>query len=254
MSPECTNEIKALAHGPLNAYSYSACIVNGVRFVARTRDDGRTTQNSGVVSIGEDDTPFYGQLEDIIELNYLSGYSVVLFRCKWFDTSGKGLLIDKDKNMVFIDVTREWYKGKTWYDDIQYILATQAKQVFYLRDPSRNNNWRVVEEVHHRKLWDHPSMSAISEIDVLHDNRSSDYNLVVNEDCEVGESSAQLIDDETDTVPVQTNLDESFINDDDDEEQNDDEDEEDEVNDDEDDNNDDDDGNEDIYHSSDDSD
>lgn len=180
MSPDCTNELKALAHGPLSAFSYTACIVNGVRFVVHSRDLRRTTQNSGVVTIGEDGTPFYGQLEDIIQLNYLSGYSVVLFRCKWFNTSGKRRLVDKN-GIVAIDISREWYVGKAWYDTQQYILATQAKQVFYLQDLSRNpNNWRVVEDVHHRKLWDHLSIPVVNDVDVLHDTQSSDYDLVVD--------------------------------------------------------------------------
>ncbi|KAF5791937.1 hypothetical protein HanXRQr2_Chr09g0400431 [Helianthus annuus] len=92
MSSELTNKLTAMAHGFLNAYSYNACIVNGVRFVVHSCDVQRATQNSGVFSIGEDGIPFYpfyGQLEEIIELNYLDGYSVVLFRCKWFKTSGK---------------------------------------------------------------------------------------------------------------------------------------------------------------------
>ncbi|KAD1196173.1 hypothetical protein E3N88_43159 [Mikania micrantha] len=179
LSPECKSELKALAHGSLNAYFYSACIVNGVRFVVNNRDVRRTTQNSGVVTIGEDGTPYYGQLEDIIELNYIDNHSVVLFRCKWFDMSGKRLI--KKDNITLIDVSREWYVGNAWYDTKQYILATQAKQVFYLQDPYRNStNWRVVQDVHHRKLWDHPSMSVVNEIDILHDTQSSDYNFIVD--------------------------------------------------------------------------
>lgn len=61
------------------------------------------------------------------------------------------------------------------------MLATQAKQVlFYLQDPSRNSNWRVAEEVHHRKLWDHPSIGVVNEIDVPHVTNSSDFELVVD--------------------------------------------------------------------------
>ncbi|KAK1416898.1 hypothetical protein QVD17_26017 [Tagetes erecta] len=193
-TPDNTKELRVLAHGPLSAYSYSACIVNGVRFVVHSRDVRRTTQNSGVLSVGEDNTPFYGQLEEIIELNYLDSYSVVIFRCKWFKTSGKRLI--KQNNMTFINISDEWYK------DDQLILATQAKQVFYLEDPSRtNSNWRVVEEVHHRKLWDHPSINVVNEIDIMHDTQSSDYNLVVDSGCEVGESSTQIERQEVDVLP-----------------------------------------------------
>ncbi|KAM0037381.1 hypothetical protein Hdeb2414_s0013g00402541 [Helianthus debilis subsp. tardiflorus] len=209
MSFDYTKELRALAHGPLNAYSYTACIVNGVKFVVHDRDVEKATQNSGVVSIG-DGTTFYGQLEDIIELIYIDGYSVVLFCYKWFDTSGARL--KKKNNITTIDISRKWFVGNAWYDDQQYILATQAKQVFYLQDPSSRttNNWRVVEDVHHRKLWDHPSMSVVNEIDILHDTQSSDFNLVVDSSYEVGEPSARLVNEETnvlrDTQSIQCNL------------------------------------------------
>ncbi|KAI3828617.1 hypothetical protein L1987_02722 [Smallanthus sonchifolius] len=102
------------------------------------------------------------------------------------NTRGKRLI--KQNNTIITDIDREWYVGKEWYDDVQYILATQAKQVFYLRDPSRTTGqWRVVEDVHHRKLWDHPSV--VNEIDILHDTQSNDYTLVVDTGCEGGESS-----------------------------------------------------------------
>lgn len=232
MSSGGTNELEALAHGPLNACSYASCIVNGIKFVVHSRDVRRTTQNSGIVSIGEDGTPFYGQLEQIIQLNYIHGCSVLLFRCKWFDTSGKRVI--KKNNSTIIDVSREWFVGNEWYDTKQYILATQAKQVFYLQDLSHTtNNWRVVEDVHHRKLWDHPSISVVNETDVLHDTESSDYNLVVDSDCEVDEvdvlrdTHCNIVVD-LGVLPMRTTLgegsdpsvriptmeDESFINDD----------------------------------------
>lgn len=191
LSQETHKELRALAYGPLGACSYSACIVNGVRFVVHSRDEKRTTQNSGVVSIGDDGSTWYGLLVDILELNYLHNYSVVVFRCKWFNTSGNRLT--KKDNIITINTSREWYRDKAWYDDQLYILATHAKQVFYLQDPSRTtDNWKVVEYVHHRKLWDNPSMSVVNEIDVLHNTQSSDYNLVVQSDCE--------FDDETDDL------------------------------------------------------
>ncbi|KAD7478319.1 hypothetical protein E3N88_01455 [Mikania micrantha] len=186
-----SDELKALAHGPLNAYLYTACIVNGVRFVVHNRDVRRTTQNSGVVTIGEDKTPFYGQLEEIIEMNYLH--------------------------------------------------ATQAKQVFYLQDPSRTTgNWRVVEDVHHRKLWDHPSMSVVNEIDILHDTQSSDYNLVVDDDLRDNESFECNLVVDLGFLPMRTASEESMrdeiLIDDDDEKEEDENfyfsDDEDEINDD----------------------
>ena len=107
-----TDELKALAYGPFLAYSYTVCIVNGVRFVVNSCDLRCTTQNSGVVTFWEYATPFYGQLEEIIELHYLYGKSVVLFRGKWFNASLR------NGRIVLIDTSYEWYVGKkTCYDD-----------------------------------------------------------------------------------------------------------------------------------------
>ncbi|KAJ9552450.1 hypothetical protein OSB04_016495 [Centaurea solstitialis] len=178
-SPECTEELLALAHGPdLNAYSYTACVVNGVRFVVHSRDIRRTTQNSGVAVPGTYGFMFYGQLEDIIEIRYLSGYS-----------------------------------------SDPYILATQAKQVFYIEDPSENHNWRVVEDVNHRKIWDHPSIDEVNDIDVVHNNISSNFVLSAELDDmadigleRVGQSS--VVDD---ICTIHTADDTDFINDEDEE-------------------------------------
>ncbi|KAK1415134.1 hypothetical protein QVD17_30906 [Tagetes erecta] len=101
MSPDATNELMSFAHGPLNAYYYTACIVNGIRFVVQSRD----VENSGILSLGEDGTSYYGQIDDIIELNYISGYSVVLFRCKWFKTSGIANEIYVLHNTRSLDIT-----------------------------------------------------------------------------------------------------------------------------------------------------
>ncbi|KAJ9552527.1 hypothetical protein OSB04_016572 [Centaurea solstitialis] len=213
-SPECTEELLALAHGPdLNAYSYTACVVNGVRFVVHSRDIRRTTQNSGVAVPGTYGFMFYGQLEDIIEIRYLSGYSVVLFRCKWFNTDPRKKRCITKNNITSISVNSEWFKSDP------YILATQAKQVFYIEDPSENHNWRVVEDVNHRKIWDHPSIDEVNDIDVVHNNISSNFVLSAELDDmadigleRVGQSS--VVDD---ICTIHTADDTDFINDEDEE-------------------------------------
>ena len=43
-----------------------------------------------------------------------------------------------ENNIISIDITGEVYK------DDQFILASQAQQGFYVEDPSRGPNWRVV--------------------------------------------------------------------------------------------------------------
>nr|GEX61225.1 hypothetical protein [Tanacetum cinerariifolium] len=85
-----SSELFTLACGPTpTPISVNSCVVNGVRFVVHSRDERRTTQNSGICSPGEDEEMYYGQLEQILEFSYMS-FKTVLFRVKWFDTSNKG--------------------------------------------------------------------------------------------------------------------------------------------------------------------
>ncbi|GJS03960.1 hypothetical protein Tco_0320468 [Tanacetum coccineum] len=56
-----------------------------VRYVVQSRDERRTTQNSGICAPGPDGEMSYGQLQEILEFKYLS-FKVALFRVKWFDT------------------------------------------------------------------------------------------------------------------------------------------------------------------------
>ncbi|KAL2465528.1 Uncharacterized protein Adt_41379 [Abeliophyllum distichum] len=165
-------ELLSLASRP-NAvvHSYPACIVNGVRFLTYDRDIRRKTQNSGVSIAGTGGEIFYGQLQDILELSYINGFSVVVFRCRWFKCDGKRKVTEN--NITIIDISREAYK------DDQFILASQARQVFYIDDPSRSHNWRVVQEVNHCTTWDTPSM-VLTEIDLLHDDSSSNFSLFVD--------------------------------------------------------------------------
>ena len=74
-------EVLSLAMGP-NSYAkqYKGFITNGFRFLTKRREELRKTQNSGIMVEGEDQN-YYGQLTDIIELEYFLEHKVVLFRC-----------------------------------------------------------------------------------------------------------------------------------------------------------------------------
>ncbi|GKB47402.1 hypothetical protein Tco_0898155, partial [Tanacetum coccineum] len=68
-----SSELFALACEPSQTpISVNSCIVNSVRFVMHSRDERRTTQNSGIYSPGLDGEIYYGQLEQILEFSYLS--------------------------------------------------------------------------------------------------------------------------------------------------------------------------------------
>ncbi|GJS14731.1 hypothetical protein Tco_0409203 [Tanacetum coccineum] len=117
------SQLFALACRPTpTPISVNSCIVNDVRFVMHSRDERRTTQNSGICLPGRKDREmYYGQLPEILEFLYLS-FKVVLFRVKWFDTSNEGR---KVKHLVLRNnMTQILTKGEAFKDD-QYILATQ---------------------------------------------------------------------------------------------------------------------------------
>ena len=93
------SELYALACGPdPQVTSYSSCDVNGVRCHRYNRDNQLTTQNNGIIVVGEHDNEeveIYGVLVDVLELQYLFNHKVILFKCEWFDTNAKRKRIQK---------------------------------------------------------------------------------------------------------------------------------------------------------------
>lgn len=74
-----------------------------------------------------------------------------MFKCKWFRVSDvKGLQMDKESGTLSINMSREWFT------DQPYILASQAKQVFYVPDLKLGKNWHVVLRNPLRKVFDVP--------------------------------------------------------------------------------------------------
>ena len=102
-----------------------ARVVNGVKYVCKSRDVNRKTQNIGlyVSSIGAE--PFYDELEEIIVMQYLKRYHAVLFRCKWFNTDPRKELLKVVQNI------RSVYVNAEWYNNDRFVLCTQAQKVFY---------------------------------------------------------------------------------------------------------------------------
>ncbi|PIN14549.1 hypothetical protein CDL12_12819 [Handroanthus impetiginosus] len=56
--------------------------------------------------------------------------------------------IRKDKHVVSIDIRSRWYK------DEPLVLPNQVQQAFYIQDAKLGDNWRIVQRIHHRHLWD----------------------------------------------------------------------------------------------------
>ncbi|XP_062094208.1 uncharacterized protein LOC133800269 [Humulus lupulus] len=155
-SPLANDDLYSLSQGPLERYStYQSCIVNGVRFRCKERDDTLKTQCSGICTEGDHDNInilYYGVLIEILQLSFVLDRKVFLFRCKWYNSNPKGRSIVVDHNLTSINTSTDWYSNEP------FILATQAQQVFYLLDMKRGSNWRIVQKVNHRSIYDIPEI------------------------------------------------------------------------------------------------
>ncbi|KAL4391225.1 hypothetical protein AHAS_Ahas03G0223800 [Arachis hypogaea] len=89
---QLSTDIKFLARGPLsNATRYSAYKNNGFTF--QTNSGVYLTSSTPCVAsqvdrnLRQGDVPYCGKLEDIIEVSYYRQFIVVLFKCKWADST-----------------------------------------------------------------------------------------------------------------------------------------------------------------------
>ena len=55
--------------------------------------------------------------------------------------------------------------GTTIFANEPFVLATQVQQVYYMDDYNRKGNWKVVEKVIHRHIWDIPSATSNDDDD-----------------------------------------------------------------------------------------
>lgn len=97
------------------------------------------------------DVNFYGVLTDIIELHYSKAYKFVLFKCDWADHS-RGLIERDDFGFTLVNFNHLLYT-KHQITDEPFILASQANQVFYVRDPMEKD-WHIVVKTKPRDVFD----------------------------------------------------------------------------------------------------
>ncbi|KAF7150464.1 hypothetical protein RHSIM_Rhsim02G0050400 [Rhododendron simsii] len=147
-----------LANGPRKqAMSYTGYIINGQRF--HTKDAEKSTQNSGVsidattmcrASVKDttqvvDVVSYYGVIKEIVLLDYHK-FQLPMFKCDWANI-GHGVKIEDGFTLVNL------HQGQTQYDKEPFILASQAKQVFYSREAD-SSNWYVVVKAPPRGFYD----------------------------------------------------------------------------------------------------
>ncbi|XP_060182268.1 uncharacterized protein LOC132611929 [Lycium barbarum] len=147
-------DLHSLSRGPLlYVTSFKGYVTNGYRFHVKDHDTGLRTQNCGVVVVDETNEEnknidYYGELTEILELQFTGGRRVVLFRCLWFDVfdQERGIKVDK---YGFVSVNRQRFLKI----NEPFVLANQASQVFYANDLS-NKGWHVVRKVQPRDSFD----------------------------------------------------------------------------------------------------
>lgn len=159
---ELNEQLEWLASGPSRlANRFTGCIINGFRFHIEDIEKQRKTQNSGVFVTAEtssftcarDVNPkrgnvgYYGVLKDVLELRYPGGNHIVLFECEWRDVMTRGGMKQDEYGFTCVNVTR------TLNTNEHFILAYQAQQVFYVKDP-KSDDWRVVIKTQPRDVYD----------------------------------------------------------------------------------------------------
>ncbi|KAF7841814.1 hypothetical protein G2W53_004112 [Senna tora] len=122
-------------------------------FHTKDRALRRKTQNSGVLvkgDVSDTEKEYYGVLEDVYELNYIENQKVYLFKCHWWDIAHfeRGYKVDK-YGFVSVNTKRSLNTNES------FVLASQAKQVFYLDDIS-DPGWLVVVKTNPHDLFDVP--------------------------------------------------------------------------------------------------
>ncbi|WMV18692.1 hypothetical protein MTR67_012077 [Solanum verrucosum] len=165
MHEDVSDLIKHLLRGPNSvAKRYAGYIINVYRFQTRRREAKRKTQNSVVTLVAlttsfasskdknqiDANLTYYGKIVDILELDYYNHFKVVLFKCEWYEA--------KEDIYGFTYV----YFNERCSQEEPFLLASQAHQCFYVKDPYDDDKHYVMKIVP-RDLF---SMSDEAKFDV----------------------------------------------------------------------------------------
>ena len=152
---------------------------NSYIFHTQSRESNRKSQNSGVIvkgTHGNNEINYYGVLQDIFEIDYLGDKrSVVVFKCDWFNSENeKGMRVDKECGIYSINLSSKWYKEQ------QYVLASQANQVFYVADLQLGGHWHIIQNFSPRNFFDIPGKGLIGEEEEVYQEEDSNFTLVID--------------------------------------------------------------------------
>ena len=152
-----------LSQGPFNEVTiYGGYTINGYHFPSKALE--RSTQSNGVMLIAEllsysssrDRNPitssvtYYGQLDEVEELQDGPSLKITMFKCIWFDEQ-TSMGFKKDK-YGFSCINHSWERHK----EEPFILASQAQQCFNVQDIFEEN-WYIVLRKPPWDLFDMPA-------------------------------------------------------------------------------------------------
>ncbi|KAL0555974.1 hypothetical protein IC582_004477 [Cucumis melo] len=155
-----SDTLKWIPHGHSpSVITYSSYVMNGIHYNTEHRDGVCNVQNSGVclvantmqISSAKDKHPivtnmlFYGVIQEIWELNYIN-FKIIMFKCNWVHSVSD--VRTDELEFTLVNLKRIDHKTDS------FILTSQAKQVFFLEDPS-NSQWLVMLNPLNREYEDH---------------------------------------------------------------------------------------------------
>ncbi|XP_071714012.1 uncharacterized protein [Rutidosis leptorrhynchoides] len=148
-----SEDLRHLANGPSEYTEKKRKMQNsGVMLEATTNSFSSVRDKNPIVGV----VTYYGVLKEIIELQYGADKKVVLFRCDWISN---GSSQKEDKNgFTMLNFCR------LKEDKEPFILASQAQQVFYVKD-CVHKGWKVVIKTKPRDSYEMNALTYLDDVE-----------------------------------------------------------------------------------------
>ncbi|KAK3206782.1 hypothetical protein Dsin_020828 [Dipteronia sinensis] len=165
-SLEATDELYSLSCGPdFRVRCHPGCVVNGILYLVTSRDEQRTTQNSGVMMPDEHDSndiSFYGVLISVVELVYL------------FSHQHRGLWDIQEKDVIEVQDEQQFYQQNESSDTVLMVQHDDIDSQLFHRD---DVNADMIEDqiLHKERMVTNENMDDFICDEVEEDQTIEDY-------------------------------------------------------------------------------
>ena len=102
---------------------------------------------------------YYGIIKEILELNYHHKGNVVHFKCDWVDNRVQDKWVKTDQFGITSVNFKHLFNTGEKISDEPFILASQALQVYYIRDPI-DTDWAAVIQSKPRDVYDFDNLDS----------------------------------------------------------------------------------------------